>query len=425
MNPHQINFESDNYLEFGDVAISPTFERIVVVPDLSDIVASWRVYPPLDYQPELVVPPEFFSIVDEVLISPDPIPLITTHYGSSFNAEAKYNITVLAEGYSFAEKAKFFEDVDRWVEHLSMTEPFVAYMDLINVFSVFRSSSDGGEPPLIGLPQPSGPYYWGYGSEVRRCLAVVDKAKMLSDALLSPGLSDKPVVFINTDEDQYGGCARSDYLTSHTNEPDGPLTATHELGHMMGLGDEYEPDTLSGPGLIGGPIGCGEFDEDYYGEPNLTTDPTCSKWMHWFGYGAVGCVQGGGGPRGSSLCVWRPTPSCAMRDKDVPFCPVCKEALALHLRGHVSPLRSVSGPTSHGSDYRFEVSTSFADPLYCPKEISWYVDGVKQGANGWIFFLPKIDDAESVSVDAKDQCHYVRHDPGNLMSSGHTFHVPD
>lgn len=104
-------------------------------------------------------------------------------------------------------------------------------------------------------------------------------------------------------------------------------TATHELGHLLGLlGDEYVHDGCIRSDALGLP-------------PNIAEDPFALPWAAWADLDeSVGAWEG----------VWncedlyRPVDVCKMKDDNSAFCPICTEQLTRRLFAYVDPVDSLS-----------------------------------------------------------------------------------
>lgn len=179
----------------------------------------------------------------------------------------------------------------------------------------------------------------------------------------------------------------------------------HELGHtLLGhLADEY----VSG----------GKDDECYLGPnpsaPNVSTHSSASsvEWSHWVGHhGPTGVVDVYEGAYSWGEGIYRPAPDCKMRSAGdhTPFCPVCRESLAIEMSElvestemrfrveHIEPWVQTSerwfneymtkhyilGVAGQPQQYEFQL-----DWLALPKpwKVEWYIERISGATDGPYF----------------------------------------
>lgn len=149
--------------------------------------------------------------------------------------ENRINLTILGDGYTAAEKEKFFADAKRTTEGLFVGKTFASYLPLFNVYAVFVPSNQSG----IGDGSPKDTAFKLYRSPAgsKRGIMPGNEAA-LERALLSAPATDYPIVLAN--DNFYGGLGGR-YAISTSSERSGLIVLRHELGHNFGeVGEEYD-----------------------------------------------------------------------------------------------------------------------------------------------------------------------------------------
>ena len=244
------------------------------------------------------------------------------------------DVAIVAEGYAAEDMELFMEDARRTCELLFDYEPYRTFRNKFNILAVRSLSEDSG----VSVPRRD---------EWLRTAASSAFDTFYSDRYLTVkdlhGLHDRLagldyehiIVLANTDTYGGGGIYNSYALTT-AHHPLFPQVMVHEFGHSFaGLADEYFYDTPDA------------FTTEFYPadvepwEPNITTLVDFSaKWEQMIPEGTplpttegaerndcttLGLYEGGGY---QTKGVYRPTPTCRMRDNSAPaFCPVCQAAI--------------------------------------------------------------------------------------------------
>ena len=147
----------------------------------------------------------------------------------------RINLTILGDGYTLAEKEKFFEDVERTVRGLFETPTFRSYLALFNVFAVYVPSSVSG----IGDGSPKNTAFRLYRNPAgsKRAIMPGDESALSRALRLAPA-TDYPIVLAN---DEYYGGLGGRWAISTSSPSSGLIVLRHELGHNFGeVGEEYD-----------------------------------------------------------------------------------------------------------------------------------------------------------------------------------------
>ncbi|MDD3079859.1 MAG: M64 family metallopeptidase [Paludibacter sp.] len=246
--------------------------------------------------------------------------------------EHAVDIAVIAEGYTAAERIKFYKDAQKLAENLFTHEPFKTYKSRINVYAIAAASQESG----ISMPQDNvwkntavGSHYYTFYEP--RYLTSPNVFTIRDYASLVP--YDAIYVLANTSTYGGGGIYNFYALASAGSKQAQTEVVVHEFGHSFaGLGDEYfyDKDVLDD---------MYDIKEEPW-EPNLTSLVHFEKkWKNMLDKDtliptpvndetkklSVGVFEGGGY---LSKGMYRPAYDCRMRTNEAPaFCPVCKKAV--------------------------------------------------------------------------------------------------
>lgn len=171
--------------------------------------------------------------------------------------ENRINLPILAEGYTLAEKERFFEDAERITKDLFGHAAFSSYLQLFNVYAIFVSSNESGVTDIQSKDTAFGLYRSPAGS--KRGIMPSNTWALERAFRQAPG-ADYPIIMVN--DDYYGGLGGRFAITtrSHTS---GSMVLRHELGHNFGnVGEEYD----------GGYV---------YSGANFSSSSRPLKWQHW------------------------------------------------------------------------------------------------------------------------------------------------
>lgn len=343
----------------------------------------------------------------------------------------RFNVVILGDGYTASEQAKLTSDAKALVSELFDGAPYQPYRQLFN-FKVIQSvSQDSGaaEDPDSGAPNTLfGAYYDCEGVSQLIC---VNEAAVLSAAAADVPEFDLALVVVN--DSNYGGSGGDVPVVS--TDPDAAEILRHELGHTLGhLADEYSDPYPSYP-----PCSAAEDCT----EPNVTLRNVRAqiKWLDWIdpstpvpttGFNGVGLFEGA---RYLSHGIYRPVDwNCKMQSLNLPFCPVCAEALVrafwnlknVHLIDDADPPGDLA--TSRCVDTTFSVKTPSITPSTL--SVSWTVDNHPQAETSASLMIPAgalSAGAHIIVATVNDATTLVRSDPQGKLSEAHafTYRVPD
>ncbi len=167
-------------------------------------------------------------------------------------------LTILGDGYTQSEKAKFFKDAQRMTDDLFKVDTFSSYLPLFNVYAVFVPSKDSGITDTTRKNTAFDLYRSPRGS--KRGILPGDRNAIEKALRLAPAPADYPIIMAN--DDFYGGLGGRYAITTRS-LTSGSMVLRHELGHNFGnVGEEYD----------GGQV---------YSGANFTPRNSKPKWAHW------------------------------------------------------------------------------------------------------------------------------------------------
>lgn len=253
--------------------------------------------------------------------SPSPATPCSTLQAAD-DPERCIHIAFVAEGFTPEEMPHFLQKAREAQEAIFSYSPFKENRGAFNMVAVMSPSEESGtSEPARGQWRRTAlsSHFDTFYSD--RYLTTL-QLKKLHD-ILDGVPYEHIIVLVNTPKYGGGGILNSYNLTM-TDHPLFCEVVVHEFGHSFaGLADEYAYE--------------GEDDGIYPSdvepwEKNITTKVEFgSKWGGMMGtrcddgVGVVGLYEGAGY---KTHGVWRPAPSCRMRDNTCPtFCPVCKKAI--------------------------------------------------------------------------------------------------
>ncbi len=247
-------------------------------------------------------------------------------YGDPSEGAQRINITIVPDGYTYAEKSIMESHAGALVAHFRGKTPYAEHDPFINYTLIYAYSMQSGTDECdcgILLDTAMGTRFPDAGDpcggSANRCLYygsggcdTSGTSNIIAAEQRAP-FHDETFVMVNTP--RYGGCggSRAVYAAGHSLAAE---IAVHELGHSLAnLDDEYD-----------GSNACGNV----AGEINTSLDEVNGSWPEWIA--DIGAPREGA--RYYNQCVYRPVASCEMRALNQPFCPVCNQQWSLITYGH-------------------------------------------------------------------------------------------
>jgi hypothetical protein len=150
--------------------------------------------------------------------------------------ENRINLTMVGDGYTLAEKEKFFSDAARIKDDLFANQAYSTYLPLFNVYAVFVESKESGLTDGSHTVNTAlGLYRDPPGS--KRGIMPGNTTAIDAAIALAPA-SDYPILIAN--DDFYGGLG-GEYAITTRSVQSGIIVLRHELGHNFGqVGEEYD-----------------------------------------------------------------------------------------------------------------------------------------------------------------------------------------
>lgn len=147
----------------------------------------------------------------------------------------RIDLTIVGDGYTEAEKAKFFEDAIRLTNDMFVGQTFASYLPLFNVHAVFVPSKESGLTDVERKDTALGLYRSPQGS--KRGILPGNRSAIERSLSLAPD-TDYPILVAN--DDFYGGLGGRYAITTRSHNS-GTMVLRHELGHNFGnVGEEYD-----------------------------------------------------------------------------------------------------------------------------------------------------------------------------------------
>lgn len=149
-------------------------------------------------------------------------------------AENRIDLVFLGDGYTMEEQGKFFRDIRRLVKEMFEDVTYASFRPLFNVHAVFRPSRESG----IGrnsTPKDTAFKLYRVGLTLR-AIYCGDPAAAQAAASAAP---DCDYLIIIANDPYYGGIG-GNIIIATCSENNGTVVLRHELGHGIGVGDEYD-----------------------------------------------------------------------------------------------------------------------------------------------------------------------------------------
>lgn len=378
------------------------------------------------------------------MVTPAEADLVTI--GSSGDPRNRLDLLLLGDGYTAAERDKFFADAQKLMQSFFSISPYREYGGFVNTVALFTpSAQSGADHPQCSDPASNGDPKRGTivdtafdatycGNGTFRGITI-NASKVYAAAAAYPEW-DRIGVVVN--DDTYGGSGGPVWVVS-TNARANEI-AQHEFGHSFsGLTDEYTSPWS-------GATFCSDVSGVRACEPNATDETSREKlkWAPWIDAATpiptppslsdrLGLFQGA---RYQTTGFYRPRFSCLMNlfradGFPVPFCEICREAFVLRLyEGWTSftpqKIRLIENaapatPLSAGVGMPVTFSAAPLQTANGTIRRQWSVNGVAVDAAGEAFtFTPAAAGTYEIGLVVTDVTPFVR---GKVLSASHTWQV--
>ncbi|KAJ3395687.1 hypothetical protein HDU92_005153 [Lobulomyces angularis] len=176
-------------------------------------------------------------------------------------SENRVDVVFMGDGYTSAEKSKFFDDIKRLTKDMWTGVTFRSVKPLMNVWAVFKPSVESGIG-VSGKPKNTPFGLYRDGTELRGIYCSKPQQARRSCKVTGSYACDFPSLIAN--DDYYGGLG-GEFTISTKSILSGTIVLRHELGHnFISVGEEYD----------GG---------DVYSGVNAAPTSTLNnlKWKHW------------------------------------------------------------------------------------------------------------------------------------------------
>ena len=283
-----------------------------------------------------------FEIKSDVTTSnTDLVPL-----GTSGDPRNRLDLLLLGDGYTSADREKFFKDAEKLTHNFFALSPYREYAGFVNVVALFTpSAQSGADHPLCADPASNDDpkrgtmvntafdsTYCGNGT----FRGVTVNASKVYEAAAAYPEWDRIGVIVN--DGTYGGSGGPVWVVSTHGQA--AEIAQHEFGHSFSaLTDEYTSPWA-------GATFCSDLAGRSPCEPNATDDTARErlKWLPWVEAQTpiptpthqleeIGLFEGA---RYQATGFYRPRFRCLMKafgtdGVTIPFCEVCRQAFVLRL----------------------------------------------------------------------------------------------
>jgi hypothetical protein len=145
-------------------------------------------------------------------------------------------LTIIGDGYTLAEKNKFFSDVQMLVDDMFVGVTFKSYLSMFNIYAVFVPSNESGITDRIQKDTVFGLYRSPVGS--KRGIMPGNRTNIEKALDLAPAAAHYPIIIAN---DQFYGGLGGRYAITSSSPVSGAVVLRHELGHnFSNVGEEYD-----------------------------------------------------------------------------------------------------------------------------------------------------------------------------------------
>lgn len=326
---------------------------------------------------------------------------------------ASYDVVFIGDGYTKAQREKFFSDAEAISTGLLGFGPYEESSALVNAHALFVPSAQSGADHPAAKEAVETAFDATYDSFGITYLITAETAKILAAVGAVMPAYDLIVLIVN--DSAYGGSGGP--VTIVSTAPESLAILRHEVAHSIGhLADEYEAPNPNA-----------KFEDP---EDNVATKAHLSplKWAHWVDegtpiptpaadatgpYSPIGAYEGA---RYVAKDMFRPAPDCLMRTLDKVFCPICREVMlrrfaadSIMLRG-----RAPAGDTvacSHPDCPEFSVEVADLEDL----AITWRFAGEEVGSGSNWQPTAEVTGPGLVVAEVRHGTPFVRKDADGVM----------
>lgn len=147
----------------------------------------------------------------------------------------RVNLTIVGDGYTEAERTRFFEDAQRITREMFVGQAFASFLPLFNVHAVFVPSRESGITDVENRDTALGLYRSPKGS--KRAIMPGNSEAARRALRLAPA-TDYAVLLAN--DEFYGGLGGEFAITTRSLNS-GSMVLHHEFGHNISeVGEEYD-----------------------------------------------------------------------------------------------------------------------------------------------------------------------------------------
>jgi hypothetical protein len=328
---------------------------------------------------------------------------------------ARFNLVLLADGYTKAELPRFREHVDKHLNVLWTIEPYKTYRSYINVYAVEIESPESGVDcdPALESPRRNTPLnmgFWGgcNPGSVQRLLTVDGTAANRYANMVAGTVPANRQLLALGNSNTYGGAGGANATASGGNALSA-LISPHEIGHSLGgLQDEY--DYLA-RGVRGGPFVGPEPASAHH---TLLTEAQMreqqAKWFRWLGEpsesgGVIGRYESG---MYSGTGVWRPSKHSIMKTLGYYYDQPGREVMTQRISAKTNILQGSTPGVTVGADRVVWVET--LHPVSHSLSVTWTLDGVAVGSGASVDLstLDIVAGTHTLAATVVDPTSFVR-----------------
>ncbi len=385
----------------------------LVVPDTTDVLVPWpedadRVstpsggmtpLPPAALSPGMAetLPPPGSPAAG--MAGPSTVPAVQQIHNSG-PSDRRYDFVLVGDGYGAAGQAQFLSDAQRFSAALLALEPYRTFARRINVWAVPTAVTASGSALSCA-----------HGcSGIDRLICCNEGAAQAAAHSAVPSAESVLVLVNSSVYGGSGGRIAVSYNGTHMS-----TVMLHELGHTLGLADEYVYGTSeAGAGYV------------------ANAGPNCAAaspphWDHWLDQPGVGAFAGCSFPQ-----FTRPTDTaCLMRRNEAgTYCPICREHVALRIYAAMGGLIESATPDATveiqvgDMPQRFALTTSAVGDAH----YQWVLDFEDQGVDAAELEVTActVEQPALLTATVTDRTELVRRDPhGYTSDSARWMLAPD